>query len=134
MTNMMPQAPDNNRGVWKNLEEYGRRLVEQGYELYVIAGPYGQGGSGSNGEAQTIGNKNTIVVPKSVWKIIVVLPVGQNDLYRIGTDTRVIAVNIPNTNQAGATNWRDYRVSVDALENSQVLISFRRTKRYSKCN
>jgi DNA/RNA endonuclease G (NUC1) len=37
MTNMMPQAPDNNRGVWKNLEEYGRRLVEQGYELYVIA-------------------------------------------------------------------------------------------------
>jgi endonuclease G len=37
-------------------------------------------------------------------------------LYRIGTDTRVIAVNIPNTNQAGATNWRDYRVSVDALE------------------
>ncbi|PAC26196.1 DNA/RNA endonuclease, partial [Flectobacillus sp. BAB-3569] len=61
-----------------------------------------------------------IVVPKSVWKIIVVLPVGQNDLYRIGTDTRVIAVNIPNTNQAGATNWRDHRVSVDALENSQV--------------
>lgn len=116
MTNIMPQAPDNNRGVWKNLEEYGRRLVEQGYELYVIAGPYGQGGTGSNGEAQTIGNKNTIVVPKSVWKIIVVLPVGQNDLYRIGTDTRVIAVNIPNTNQAGASNWRDYRVSVDALE------------------
>lgn len=116
MTNMTPQAPENNRGVWKSLEEYGRKLTEQGYELYVIAGPAGKGGTGSNGTAQVIGNKNQVTVPASLWKIIVVLPIGQDDLFRISADTRIIAVNIPNNNSVSNTRWTDYRVSVDALE------------------
>jgi endonuclease G, mitochondrial len=116
MTNMVPQAPDHNRGIWKTLEEYTRTLTQQGNELYIIAGTDGEGGTGTNGYTKTIGNKNNITVPASLWKIIVVLPVGQNDVYRINENTRIIAVNIPNQNSAGVDSWKKYRVTVDAIE------------------
>jgi len=35
MTNMMPQVPEVNKGVWGDLEEYCRELVQQGKELYI---------------------------------------------------------------------------------------------------
>ncbi len=44
MSNLVPQAPDNNRITWENLESYGRRLVKEGHELYIIAGPLGEAG------------------------------------------------------------------------------------------
>ena len=49
MTNMIPQAPDNNQGPWANMENYLRTLVTAGNELYIISGGSGQGGTGSNG-------------------------------------------------------------------------------------
>jgi endonuclease G, mitochondrial len=116
MTNMTPQAPDQNRGIWKILEEYGRILTQQGNEVYIIAGTIGEGGTGANGFARTIGKNNNITVPASLWKIIVVLPIGQNDVQRINENTRIIAVNIPNQNSVGADSWKKYRVSVDELE------------------
>jgi endonuclease G, mitochondrial len=116
MTNMTPQAPDQNRGIWKSLEDYGRILTQQGNEVYIIAGTIGEGGTGANGFARTIGKNNNITVPASLWKIIVVLPIGQNDVQRINENTRIIAVNIPNQNSVGADSWKKYRVSVDELE------------------
>jgi endonuclease G, mitochondrial len=106
MTNMTPQAPDQNRGIWKNLEDYGRILTQQGNEVYIIAGTMGEGGTGANGFARTIGKNNNITVPASLWKIIVVLPIGQNDVLRINENTRIIAVNIPNQNSVGADSWK----------------------------
>ena len=114
MTNMTPQAPSNNRGIWKMLEEYERTLTLQGNEVYIIAGTIGEGGTGTNGFAKTIG-KN-ITVPASLWKIIVVLPIGQNDVLRINENTRVIAVNIPNDNGVGGDSWKKYVVSVNELQ------------------
>ena len=111
---MTPQAPSNNRGIWKMLEEYERTLTLQGNEVYIIAGTIGEGGTGTNGFAKTIG-KN-ITVPASLWKIIVVLPIGQNDVLRINENTRVIAVNIPNDNGVGGESWKKYMLSVDELE------------------
>jgi endonuclease G, mitochondrial len=116
MTNMTPQAPEHNRGIWKTLEDYGRILTQQGNEVYIIAGTIGEGGTGTNGFAKTIGKNDNITVPASLWKIIVVLPVGQNDVLRINENTRIIAVNIPNDNSVGTNSWKNYRVSVDELE------------------
>ena len=116
MTNMTPQAPEHNRGIWKTLEDFGRILTQQGNEVYIIAGTIGEGGVGTNGFAKTIGKNNNITVPASLWKIIVVLPVGQNDVLRINENTRIIAVNIPNDNNIGTSSWKNYRVSVDELE------------------
>ena len=116
MTNMTPQAPDHNQNIWKNLEEYERLLTEQGNEVYIIAGTIGEGGIGTGGFAKTIGKKDNITVPAFLWKIIVVLPIGQNDVLRISENTRIIAVNIPNENSVGGNSWKNYRVSVDELE------------------
>ncbi len=116
MTNMTPQAPDHNQNIWKNLEEYERLLTEHGNEVYIIAGTMGEGGMGTNGFAKTIGKKDNITVPAFLWKIIVVLPIGQNDALRINENTRIIAVNIPNENSVGGNSWKNYRVSVDELE------------------
>ena len=114
MTNMMPQAPTNNQRTWAGLEAYARTLVDAGNECYIVAGSYGQGGTGSNGYATTI-NSGHIVVPSNCWKVLVVLPVGTGDAGRVTTSTRVIAVDMPNNNSIG-TAWGAYRTSVDAIE------------------
>jgi endonuclease G len=114
MTNMVPQAPNNNRIVWENLESYCRDLVKDGNELYIVAGSYGQGGTGSKGFAKTI--KDNVLVPAYTWKVVVVLPEGADDIHRIGSTTRIISVLLPNTQDCSMKEWTDYRVSVDSLE------------------
>ena len=117
MTNMMPQAPFNNQGPWEELESYCRTLVSQGNELYIIAGGAGIGGTGTNGGVtNTIANGH-VTVPAVTWKVIIVLPVGANDVDRVYKTTRVIAVIMPNTNAIGInTPWRNFRTSVDRVE------------------
>jgi endonuclease G len=44
-----------------------------------------------------------------------VLPSGTNDLARITTKTRVIAIDTPNDNSL-SSSWGSYRTSVDAIE------------------
>lgn len=115
LTNIIPQAPDNNQGPWARLEEYCRTLAIQGNELYIISGGYGAGGTGSSGTARKIAGSK-ITVPGRTWKVIIVLPEGMNDLCRVTTDTRVIAVDMPNEQGIRGVNWGTYRLSVDALE------------------
>lgn len=114
MTNMIPQAPNNNRHVWANLENYTRSLVREGNETYVIMGSYGTGGSGSNGSAGNVDN-GRVNVPSNIWKVIVVLPKGDNDLARITTSTRVIAVNTPNDNSV-SSDWKSYLTTINDIE------------------
>lgn len=114
MTNIIPQAPQNNQETWANLEDFTRALVRAGQEVYVIMGSYGAGGTGSKGWAQTIA-EGRITVPERIWKVIVVLPQGEDDLRRITADTRIIAVNTPNDN-AVLPDWGRYRTTVDAIE------------------
>ncbi|MBF9239536.1 DNA/RNA non-specific endonuclease [Hymenobacter sp. BT683] len=114
MTNIMPQAPRNNQQTWANLEDYCRKLVSEGNELYIICGSYGRGGIGTNGYASTV-DQGRITVPARCWKVVVVLPVGNDDASRVSGTTRVIAIDTPNDNGL-STTWGTYRVSVDALE------------------
>jgi endonuclease G, mitochondrial len=66
MTNMMPQVPEVNRGVWGDLEDYCRKLVQRRARNFTSpAGPVGRKGS--------IGRKEKIAVPAKNWKVIVVL-------------------------------------------------------------
>ena len=106
MTNMIPQLPANNQGVWANLESYSRTLVSQGNELYIISGGHGLQFFIANGH---------VAVPAQTWKVIIVLPAGTNDVSRVTTSTRTIAVVIPNSGTINS-DWRTYRVSVDQVE------------------
>ncbi|MBD2167777.1 DNA/RNA non-specific endonuclease [Calothrix membranacea FACHB-236] len=116
MTNIIPQSPDNNQGLWANLENYCRDLVvNQGKGLYIISGSYGTGGTGSNGTKTTIANGN-VTVPSRIWKVIVVLDRPNSGASSVTNSTRVIAVNTPNTQGVRTANWKNYRVSVDSIE------------------
>ncbi|MDT7808426.1 MAG: endonuclease mitochondrial [Acidobacteriota bacterium] len=116
MTNMMPQSPDNNQGPWAALETYCRTLVSSGNELYIIAGGSGSGGTGSNGGTTTTVASGHVAVPSQTWKVIIVMPTGTNDVSRVTTSTRTIAVIMPNTQGIRANDWKTYRVSVDQVE------------------
>jgi endonuclease G len=109
MTNMMPQAVTNNSGPWERLESYCRDLVSQGKELHIYAGGYGAQG--------TIDNSH-ITIPSHTWKVIMVLDTGENDLNRVTTTTRVIAIDMPNDNDqiSRTDNGNTYRVCVDSIE------------------
>ncbi len=115
MSNIIPQSPNVNRGNWESLESYCRKLVSEGNELYITAGVYGEGGTGSNG-GRTKRIDEKITVPEKVWKIIVVLPYGTNDLSRVNKNTRVIAVLFENMQSQGSLLWGGLRTSVNAIE------------------
>ncbi|WP_426059772.1 DNA/RNA non-specific endonuclease [Hymenobacter sp. B1770] len=114
MTNIMPQAPRNNQQAWASLEDYSRSFLASGHEVYVVAGSYGRGGTGSNGYATTI-DQGRVTVPARCWKVVVILPIGTNDAARVSSSTRVIAIDTPNNNDLN-TSWGTYRTTVDAIE------------------
>ncbi|HEY9631262.1 MAG TPA: DNA/RNA non-specific endonuclease [Coleofasciculaceae cyanobacterium] len=115
MTNILPQAADNNRGPWEQLESYCRTLVKQGKELYIIAGAAGTGGIGEKGRQSVIG-RGKVAVPASTWKVVVVLDRPGLGLTDITASTRVIAVNMPNQQGIKDRKWQDFKTSIDAVE------------------
>lgn len=108
MTNILPQAPDNNQGPWADLEDYCRELVnQQGKELYIISGGYGTKG--------TIA-KEKITVPANTWKVIVVLDRPGLGVKGVTSNTRVIAVIMPNSQGIRDKDWKTYRTTVRQIE------------------
>lgn len=108
MTNILPQYGPNNQGSWNDFENYCRSLANQGNELYIFSGGVGNIGTIAQGR---------IVVPKFTWKVVLVLPNGNNDLQRVTKATRTIAILIPNEPPlSSGTPWRNFRTSVDGIE------------------
>ncbi len=116
MTNMMPQAPDNNQGPWEQLESFSRTLANQGNELYIYMGGTSIGGSGSNGGVTTTIAGGHVTVPGYTWKVIMVLPSGDNDVSRVDENTRLIAVILPNRQGLRTDPWQKYIATVDQVE------------------
>ena len=119
MTNMVAQAPGNNQGPWAALEGELRTLADAGNELYIVAGPEGEGGYGSSIPrtlTTTIANGH-VSVPASTWKAVLVLPRAPGDDVSHATcATRTIAVVMPNDDGIRNTDWQTYLTSVDAVE------------------
>ena len=96
MTNMVPQTPSLNRGVWKSIEEQVRGWARHYGRVYVTTGP-------SPESLYKLGG--TVGVPKYCWKAVL----------HLGTDTAAIAFLTPNLNKVQSGLQR-YVVSVDELE------------------
>ena len=125
MTNMVPQAPDNNRIVWVALEKFEREQVLAGKEAYIFAGPYGKGGTGDKGYFEEIpvtlkdDRELSIIVPSHTWKIILFMPEGEGDFERAVTSgqAEILAVNVPNEKGCGKNgSWQQYLCSVNYIE------------------
>lgn len=115
MSNMIPQAPDNNQGPWAAMESYLRTLLPAN-ELYIVAGPAGIGGTGSSGFMTTFANGH-VTVPAQTWKVALVLPKsGGDDVSRVTAGARTIAVILPNAQGIRNTDWTSYLTTVDAVE------------------
>ena len=115
MTNMLPQAPDNNQGPWAALEGDLRTLLPAN-EIYIVAGGAGTGGTGSAGFATTIASGN-VTVPAQTWKVALVIPKASgDDVSRVTCSSRTIAVIMPNTQGIRNDPWENYLTTVDAVE------------------
>ena len=127
MTNIIPQAPKLNQGPWEGLEDYIRNsLVGTSNEAFIIMGNYGTGGRATTTIVNTIDN-GFVTVPKMVWKVAVILPKGDNDLTRLDTSAKVLAVNMPNDNTlysttvSGKDDWKNYVVTISELEAASAI-------------
>ena len=122
MTNIIPQAPKLNQGPWAGLEDHTRTIVGTTKEAYIFMGNHGEGGYNYSNQYFTTINNGNVTVPEKIWKVVVLLPKGTNDLNRIDSSAIVIAVNMPNDNRlytiggSGNNAWRNYITSISALE------------------
>lgn len=134
MTNMIPQTGNNNNKTWNNLEIYIRDEVKKGKEAYIVMGHYGLGAKvcdNGNGayDCTKYRNRNVhyleneqdgilITVPKRIFKVILLLPNGDNDYQRIEENIEgieLIAVDTPNSDDL-SFDWTDYIVTVEEIE------------------
>jgi len=68
MSNMSPQVPEFNRGIWLELEELVRTYAVKEKEIFVVTGPIFY----SNMKLRSIG-RNVVVVPDAFYKVIFAL-------------------------------------------------------------
>jgi endonuclease G, mitochondrial len=99
MSNISPQAPDVNRGIWKELEEQVRAWAVRDKGLYVITGPVLRAG------LPTIGRKNQVAIPAYYYKII---------LYCNNPQIRMIGFLLKN--EGSERSLKQFVVPVDEIE------------------
>ncbi len=110
MSNMMPQAPNNNEIVWANFEDDCRAQADAGNEVLILCGPSGFG-------TNHLSSSTRVLIASNTWKIAVIVPLGGGTaLSRITTTTnRVIAIRVPNTNGVSSA-WTNYITSAHQIE------------------
>lgn len=100
MSNMSPQIPSFNRGIWSSLEKHLRNIAASGCTLFIYTGPVFERCSHTNG----IGKSN-VLVPSAFYKAV----------YRETPPESMIAFVIPNVGTNAPLSV--FAISVDALEN-----------------
>lgn len=113
MSNIIPQASDQNQKVWATFEGYCRSLLST-QELLITCGPSSFG--------PRVFASNHVALASNTWKIVVGVPLGStnNALDRITNadpkNIRVIALLIPNTDAAGTNAWSTFVTSARQVE------------------
>lgn len=98
MSNMSPQAPQFNRGIWSKLEKQVRRFAVTEQEVYIVTGPILP-----QSPSLTIG-ENKVTVPNAYYKIV----------YDRSPPQKMIAFILPN---AGSSEpLQSFVVTVDRVE------------------
>lgn len=97
-SNMSPQRPQFNRGIWKDLEEQVRLFAIAEEEIYVVTGPILP-----KEKTVTIG-PNQVTVPTHYYKVV----------YDLTPPQKMIGFIIPN--DGSKRSLQDFAVTVDAVE------------------
>jgi len=99
LSNMSPQAPDFNRGIWADLEATVRNFAQNDGLIYVVTGPIL-----SEGPYKTIGNSK-VSVPDYYYKAI---------LDYSEPETKAIGFILPN--KGSDEDLQSFAVSIDTVE------------------
>jgi endonuclease G len=97
-SNMSPQVPSFNRGVWKRLETLARKWAKEYQKLYIVTGPV------LTSDLPTIGH-DSVAVPKYYYKVI---------LEYSPNEKKAIGFILPN--EKSKKPLKDFAVSVDSVE------------------
>ena len=98
MSNMSPQLPGFNRGIWEDLEQWVRQQAMIRTNIYVVVGPVFKNNLGKIGT-------NEVTIPGYFYKVL---------LRFDGTVPKTIAFLLP---QIGCTGeLKDYIVTVNTIE------------------
>ena len=111
MSNIAPQVPDFNRGIWENIESRVRGWAVRDEELFIVTGPVLRKG------LPTIGRYNSVAVPEFFYKIALFYQPNS------GKTARAIAFLLPNEALFGK-RMNSYVVSVDEVEKATGLDFF----------
>ncbi len=103
MSNIAPQVPDFNRGIWENIESRIRGWSVRDEELFVVTGPVLRKG------LPTIGRYNNVAVPEFFYKIVLFYQPNS------GKTSRAIAFLLPNEALFGK-RMNNYVVPIDEVE------------------
>lgn len=98
MSNISPQTPGFNRGIWKQLEAWVRDQAELHSAVYVVTGPVFSNNLGTLG-------KNNVTIPGYFYKVLL-RPEGEKMV--------TIAFLIPHL--GASDNFQDYIVTVNTVE------------------
>jgi len=101
MSNISPQDPSFNRGIWRQLESLVRSWSTEKAGLFVVTGPVLEAG------LSTIGY-NEVSIPNYYYKVLL-------DYDEQGGEYEAIGFLLPN--RKGVRELDDYVVSVDSIEN-----------------
>ena len=104
LTNIVPQDPIHNKGIWSNLEGAVRELTSRRGQLYVVTGPVYAGPRTRLFRGQPTAAQGGVSIPDALYKIVV-------DSAR----HEMTAFLIPNRHDQGADPAR-YQVTVRAVE------------------
>jgi endonuclease G len=105
-SNMSPQLPGFNRGIWKSLEEQVRTWAIEAGSIYVVTGPI------LKGDLTAIG-PNHVSVPKFYYKVV--LDFSQPGVHGIG-------MILPN--ESSSIDLQYFAVSIDSVETATGLDFF----------
>jgi endonuclease G, mitochondrial len=98
MSNMSPQVPGFNRGIWKNLESEVREWAKKNKEIYVVTAGVLEDSLATIGE-------DKVAIPAYYYKVIL-------DVH--SPEYKAIAFVLPN--QANKDSFFNYAVSIDSVE------------------
>lgn len=122
MSNMSPQAPGLNRGIWKDLETSVRNWAKNYGRVYVISGPILEKDAN---DYEKIGIYSIVAVPEYFYKVILIpLYADENDKATPDDTSEAVALAFIFPNEKCSGSIWDFQVTVDEVENRTGLNFF----------
>lgn len=113
MSNMSPQEPQFNRGIWMYLEAQVRKWAERFGRVYVVSGPV----LDKSADKYKTNGSNKVVVPEAYYKVILVpLYEDTNDFATPDDSKSVMAIGFIIPNQKCEDTFWNYATSIDKVE------------------